>query len=370
MKELDLVYRTMFAELSQRCMDASFQSDFPVEGRFVAVPVKGRTYWYFDLPQAGRVKRSYVGPQSDIEITRRVEAFKEIKTDLRSRRKLVSTLIREAGLSAPERFTGDVVEALASAGLFRVRGVLVGTVAFQCYAGLLGVRLASTAMQTGDADFAQFHSVSAAVGDTLPPILEVIKTVDPSFREIPHQIDGRQTTAFENGARFKVEFLTPNRGSPENEDRPAAMPALGGASAQPLRFLDFLIYEPVRSVLLHKNGVSVTVPSPERYAVHKLIVAARRRTDQNGLAKRSKDAIQAGILMDALVMTRRQSDLALAYSEAWNRGPSWREAIRHGLSYLPQSMSKRLKEALAEGLRDISEEPSDHGLGPSLVSAR
>lgn len=62
------------------------------------------------------------------------------------------------------------------------------------------------------------------------------------------------------------------------------MPALGGASADPLRFLDFLIYEPVRAVLLHKSGISVIVPAPERYAVHKLIVASRRVVDTIGAA--------------------------------------------------------------------------------------
>ena len=164
MKEIDLVFRTMFAELCQRSSDASFQSDFPVEGRFVSVPVKGKSYWYFDRPADGKTVRTYVGPKSDPDITKRVTDFQEIKTDLKSRRKLVSTLTREAGLPAPERFTGDIVAALSSAGLFRVRGVLVGTVAFPCYAGILGVRLPSTAMQTGDADFAQFHSISAAVG--------------------------------------------------------------------------------------------------------------------------------------------------------------------------------------------------------------
>jgi hypothetical protein len=43
-------------------------------------------------------------------------------------------------------------------------------------------------MQTGDADFAQFHEISVAVGDTLPPILDVLHRVDPTFREVP---DGR-----------------------------------------------------------------------------------------------------------------------------------------------------------------------------------
>ncbi len=38
------------------------------------------------------------------------------------------------------------------------------------------------------------------------------------------------------------------------------MPSLGGAVAEPLRFLDFLIHEPVRAVLLYKGGIPVLVP--------------------------------------------------------------------------------------------------------------
>lgn len=37
MKQIDLVYRTAFAELAQRTFDAQFQADFPLEGRFVSV---------------------------------------------------------------------------------------------------------------------------------------------------------------------------------------------------------------------------------------------------------------------------------------------------------------------------------------------
>jgi hypothetical protein len=51
------------------------------------------------------------------------------------------------------------------------------------------------------------------------------------------------------------------------------MPALGGASAENLRFLDYRNYEPVRTVLLHREGLNVLVPASERYAVHKLIVS-------------------------------------------------------------------------------------------------
>ncbi len=370
MKEIDFVYRTMFAELSQRSLDAAFDADFPSDGRFVSVPVGGKKYWYFDRRIEGKVRRAYVGPDGDPEIRKRVEAFQGVKHDLKSRRKLVSTLIREAGLPSPERFTGDIVEALSSAGMFRVRGVLIGTAAFPCFAGILGVRLPSSAMQTADVDFAQFHSISAAVQDTIPPVLGLLKQVDPTYREIPHQRGGLSAAAFENNARFKVEFLTPNRGSADNEGHPATMPALGGASAQPLRFLDFLIYEPIRSVMLHKSGIVVNVPAPERYAIHKLILASRRRPDNEGLLKRSKDTKQAGLLVEALALVRRQSDLAIAFSEAWKRGPSWRAAMGVGVSYLPSKSSALLMDVVAQGLRDIGEGPLGHGFDRLISNTR
>ena len=371
MREIDLVYRTMFAELGQRCLDAQFVRDFVIEGidakfsvdgSFVKTSVKGRDYWYHQSSSAdGRRRKVYVGPVSDPDITRRVEEFRNLKDDLRGRRKLVSTLVREAGLPVPERFSGEVVEALAAAGLFRVRGVLVGTVAFQCYPGIFGMKMPSSSMQTGDADFAQFHSVSVAVEDTIPPILNILRGIDPSFREIPSQGDPRRSTQFESVNRYKVEFLTPNRGSDELSGKPARMPALGGAAAQPLRFLDFLIHEPVRSVMLHRSGVSVVVPAPERYAVHKLIVASRRRKDANGLLKREKDVRQAGLLASAIVGTRRHSDLAEAYAEAWNRGPSWREAISRGISYMSAETADVLREGLMRGLDAIGLDPGEYG---------
>lgn len=100
------------------------------------------------------------------------------------------------------------------------------------------------------------------------------------------------------------------------------MSALGGASTDPLRFLDFLIREPVRTMLLHRSGVAVVVPDPSRYAIHNLIVASSRHTDGQGPAKREKDVRQAALLFEALQQTRRSADLALVYNEAWERGPT------------------------------------------------
>ncbi|MFP3581724.1 GSU2403 family nucleotidyltransferase fold protein, partial [Arthrobacter sp. SIMBA_036] len=69
-------------------------------------------------------------------------------------------------------------------------------------------------------------------------------SVDPSFRPVPHRSGGTASSAFQNAEGYRVEFLTSNRGSDAYIDQPAKMPALG-ASADPLRFLELLIREPV-----------------------------------------------------------------------------------------------------------------------------
>ncbi|MBP2448899.1 nucleotidyltransferase family protein [Rhizobium leguminosarum] len=353
MKEIDIAYRTMFAELTQRTHDGQFLADFPMEGWFATVTVKGRDYWYFDLPTPeGKDKRSYVGPHSDEAITARVKAHKEIKDSIRERRRMVSTL-RRAGLPGPDPFAGDITKALADAGLFRLRAVLIGSVAFSTYAGMLGVRLPSSAMQTGDADFAQDFAISAGVEDSLPPVLDVLKSVDPEFRPVPHQADKAKIVAFQNAKGYRVEFLTGNRGSDEHTGKPSPMPALGGASAENLRFLDYLIYEPVRTVLLFREGVNVLVPAPERYAVHKLIVSSRRLTDTLGRVKADKDLSQAALLFQALVETRHGDELADAWGEAWDRGESWKEGLCKGLLRLPDNGVKALGKALGSQMPDL-----------------
>lgn len=360
---LDISYQTLYSELIQRSLDESFTSEFSTNGRFVAVEVKNRKYWYFDAPnpQGGAQKRRYVGPVDDFEITKRVEAFKDLKADLKGRRRLVATLTREAHLPRPLAMSGQVVQELANAGFFRLRGVLIGTVAYQCYPGLLARRLDAVAMQTGDADFAQFHEISIAIGDSLPPILEVLRRADATFREIPSQMDGRVSTQFVSRDKFKVEFLTPNRGPDDLAGKPVPMPALGGAAAFPLRFLDFLIRHPVRAVLLHGAGVSILVPSPERYAVHKLIVGSRRKDDRDTASKAAKDRLQARSIMEAMIANRQHDDLAAVYMEAWDRGDHWADAIRTSLRTYDDKFRSFFGTELGKGIRTNGGEPDDYG---------
>ena len=346
-RRIDIAYSTLIAELLDRTLDAQFDAEFDETGAFTKVTSKGREYWYYkpSIRNGREDVRTYVGPVDDDQISKRVATFRTHKGDYQARRKIVAILVREARLFSPEQRVGNAVEAFWKAGLFRMRACLIGTIAYQTYGTVLGYRLAATAMQTGDIDLALFHSISAAVDDSIPPVLDVLRSVDDSFRATPHLTDGRRTTKFEAGGGLRVEFLTPNRGSDDHTGKPAKMPSLGGAAAEPLRFLDFLIRDPIRTVMLHKGGIPVLVPDPVRFAVHKLIVAARR---QPGGQKDLKDLGQADQLAEALEANGQAAELRELFREARARGPAWRTALDASLTRMGALGMKKAPALLLE----------------------
>lgn len=337
MARLPLPLQTVYADLVERCAVDRMDEQFPTGGSFVRRRVKERLYWYFvaGSPDAtGKRPQRYVGPDSP-ELRARIARHGLVKDAWRERRQMVTALQR-AGLPSPDDRTGDLLAAFARAGLFRLRACVVGTVAFPCYAGLLGAKLPLAALRTGDLDLAQFESISVAIAEDerAPPLLEVLRGVDPSFREIPHATDSRLTAAYAGAEGYRVEVLVPNRGP--DQDRPVPLPAIG-AMAVPLRFLDYLIYDAVPAALLHEAGVLVNVPRPERYALHKLIVSRRRR---EGATKIDKDVAQAAALLDVLA-ERRKADLRDAWRELLDRGPTWRRLAGEGFEALPEDVRQR-----------------------------
>jgi hypothetical protein len=345
MDEISLSSQSMFAELLQRCLDGEFDDTYQEQGSFVRRRRDARYYWYYRWDAGGAKHERYVGPVTDKSITDRVTRFADIKSDYRQRREMVRALIATR-LPAPDAMAGSVVEALWKAGFFRLRGVLVGSLAYQCYAGPLGIRLTAASVRTDDADFAQFWGVSQNIGESMEHPLTVLRTIDPTFKEVPDINDPFVTSRYRTKTGYKVEFLTPNRGSDDYAGRPTKMKTLAGAGAQPLRHLEFLIHQPERSVMLFGGGVPVTLPRAERYAVHKIIVAVERK-DQ---IKAQKDITQAGILIIATAK-RRPLELGEAWLEAWNAGPRWREKLDAGLQRLSDDERRELQRVieLAEG---------------------
>lgn len=323
--ELPLALKTAFADLLDRAASAAFADTFDQDGAFTAKTIKGKRYWYFQkASETGRIQK-YVGPETQ-ELLERIKHHKEARNDLRDRQALVSTLVRSAHLPRPAHEIGEVVAALARAGIFRLHGVLVGTVAYQTYSAMLGTRLPATSLQTGDVDVAQFAAISSILEDRIPPILDVLKSVDQSFRPVP-TIYKQKITAYVASGGFRVEFLTPNQG--KDTDQPRKLPALQ-TGAQQLRFLDYLIEDPEPSAILHGAGIYVLVPTPQRYAIHKLIVAQRRPI---GAAKRDKDLQQAAALLKVL-LRKRPIEIRIAWEDAVKRGPKWRTLIGESLGVI------------------------------------
>jgi hypothetical protein len=330
MRDIPLALQTAYAELVDRAAMASFDKAFQEDGTFVAKKIRGRRYWYFQLStEAGRLQR-YVGPETP-ELLDRIKRHKQTADDQRERRALVSTLIRSAYLPRPFHEIGEILTALSNAGVFRLRGVLVGTVAYQTYSAMLGMQLPAASIMTEDIDIAQSKEISIAVKDSMPSILKTLKGVDPTFREMPNIYPGNVSTTYETSKHIRVDFLTPNTGP--DTDAPAPLAAFG-THAQQLRFLDFLIHQPEPAVVLHDVGIHALVPSPQRFAVHKLIISQRRK---EGAAKREKDILQAQALLEALA-NKRSRELQTVWQEAASRGKRWKQLMGEGLAQIAREI--------------------------------
>jgi hypothetical protein len=351
-ERLTMPIQTLYAELVDRCSIAAFDADFPPNGNFYKVGVKGRNYWYFKASpdSTGRRAQKYVGPDGP-EMQQRVARHGKTKSAYKERRQLIAAL-RRSGIPVPPEEAGEILDTLSRGGVFRLRACLVGTVAFQAYGGILGIKLPGGAMQTGDIDIAQFRSISVAIAqdDQTEPVLDILRGIDPSFQPVPYAMDARLNMAYKNDSEDRVEVLTPNRGP--DRDAPVDLPALQ-AHGQPLRFLDFLIYDAVPAAVLHGGGVLVNVPRPERYALHKLIISQRRK---DGTAKIDKDLQQAEILLDVLA-ERRKADLRDAWEEMCGRGPKWRLHAADGMA----SIDKRVREKVIRVIHDdlVPDDPDE-----------
>lgn len=292
--------------------------------------ISDRHYWYDRYRVGDAVIQKYLGEDND-EMRARVERHAELQDRregrLAERRRLVRLLRSERFLGA-DRSAGGLLTALARTGLFRLGGVLVGTNAFRLYEGELGVRFSvDQIVHTGDFDIASFERLSLAIADHVEPSLDgVLKDFDlepvPGLRpEAVWRWQQRRDAAF-------LEFLTPSFTEDEGIRPLAAL----GVHAQALHHLNYLIAEPVHAALIYRDGVLVRIPRPERFAVHKLIVADRRQAGPDSLKAR-KDLMQAAFLAEVL-SDERPGDLEDAMADAAGRGPKWRQRIEASLMRL------------------------------------
>jgi hypothetical protein len=304
-----------------------------IRGAPVSRERNGRQYWYDRYRIGQHIQERYLGEDSP-EIHQRLEKhhlLKEKSDDRRHERARLVRLLRSERFLGVDGATGSLVAALARTGAFRLGGVLVGTNAFRLYEGELGLRLKLDQLaMTNDIDIASFEKLSFAIGETvLPSIDEALADLD--FDPAP-SLDREKIWRWRQArSETLVEFLTP---SFDEEETLRDLPALG-VSAQSLHFLNYLIADPIHAAAVYRDGILVRIPRPERFAIHKLIVADRRREGPDSLKAR-KDLAQSQLLV-AVLAQDRPTDLHEAYQDALSRGPQWRQRIERSLKRIPET---------------------------------
>ena len=300
-----------------------------------------KRYWYDQYRIGTEVVNRYIGEDNE-DLRDRLARLKELalkrKENERERSRLMRVLRAEGYLMGDVQ-TGQVVSAMERAGVFRLGGTLVGTQAFRLYEGDLGFRIGfDSSAVTDDIDIASFERLSIALEDAVEePLSKVFSEL--KFAPVPSFEKNKIWRWQQTDRTTLVEFLTP---SFEENEGIRDLPALG-VSAQSLHHLNFLIADPIQVPLLYRSGALVQIPRPERFAIHKLIVADRRRSDPSRLKAR-KDRAQADLLIEVL-SEERPGELAEAYEDAIGRGPAWRNRISASLDLMPQAR-KRIEDII------------------------
>lgn len=312
--------QTVFADLLQQVETA------PTAGSVYRRTTESGEYIYAKIPVGTDRIDQFVGKAGDPEAEALAASLQAGASLAAERRRLVS-ILRRQGLASPDRTMGAVLDALAHAGLFRSGAVLVGTAAYLVSGPLVGSRLPSPTLMTGDVDIA---TASVALTADPPDRLEaILRRADSTFSGVPQISPKDPPSRFRNARGYLVDMVTPTR---TRDDRnPIALVELA-AGAAPLQHLAWLIEDAVHVVALWGPGVLVNVPQPARFAVHKLILAQRR--DASSRLKRAKDLAQARALIDALLEHDRFA-LQDALSDARARGDrGWSVPIGRSLAEL------------------------------------
>lgn len=328
--------QTLYAELSERLRAFEAARSFAsLSGSFAKKRVRGGHYWYFKTSEGAAGQREYfVGP--DEPATRAVmKAYSagraETEAALAEAERLCA-MLRQGGAMLTDTPSARVIAGLASAGVFRVGAVLVGTHAFIVLGNLLGVRWES-ALRTQDIDLAAGRILHVAVPQTAADLPRALDALNMGFLPVPGLNPQSFETSFKvRGKALRVDLLTPARGG--RNDKPVRIARLN-AAAQPLELLDYLLEVPVPAPLVNGGATLVNVPDPARFALHKLMVSGRRQVFEQ--SKAGKDRQQAAEIIAALYEDRR-GDLSLAVRALNKRPAAWRSRLRRELAKLPASL--------------------------------
>lgn len=315
MIRLSSATQLLYTELLQQCAIA-LPSRRGVS--FSTKTVKQNKYWYMEVVVGSGKKQYSLGRDTDdlrALIENQKALYQRSEPGEKQRQRLVA-MLNSGGLVAPRASTGRVVELLSQSGVFLSGGTLVGSTAFSAYQGMLGIEWPVDITQTEDMDEASARSINVAIKEDAPDVRSVLLESELGFFEVPALSHKSPSTRFSiRGQAYVVDLVTPLHG-PDSSD-PVRL-AHFNSYAHPLRFLDYLLEDVQIAVIPFRSGVLVNVPTPARFALHKLVVSQRRPPSQQ--TKANKDILQAEKVIEVL-LEDRPGDLWLAFDAAQKQMP-------------------------------------------------
>jgi len=278
------------------------------KGTITVKKIAGAVYYYHQWREGERVVSRSLGPSFPAQLSREIERRKMLEAQQKEVRENLATISRAIHI---ETVTAEaVIEILSRAG---VRFVLAGSQIMPVLKEELEFDL--PVIRTQDIDILierPYRGKEADIEKSLAPL---------GFR-IGFHPDG--ATYFTNGL-FRVEFITPERGKGDESSVPVK-PL--GIRAEPLRYLQILEENPLN---VKRKKYSFLVPNPVSLAVHKMLVAERRKD----FAKKKKDLLQAKALLREIGKNRELAEEFRRYFASLPAG--WRKKTKSALDELGYS---------------------------------
>ena len=185
--------------------------------------------------------------------------------------------------------------------------VLIGSwclVAYREYFRSVG---ALHAVRTRDIDFLVPPSSVFPINVSVPELMKDLGFL-VGFR-------GEQGAMMLEHPELMIEFLVPERG--RGGQSTIDLPQLG-MNAQALRFMDIAL---MRTMPLDIGGITVIVPHPAAFALHKLLIVPRRKTDE----KRNRDFETAVLILN---LVEKKGDWTIVRDLVMKFPKSWTKSIR------------------------------------------
>jgi len=321
--------QTNFAELFEQAQACAFDrsvKDLP--GSFNKKTVKGREYWYWQVRDLEGINRQvYLGP-NDERLQKLVQLHQDGSPTQAADLSSLAAACVALGCTTviPQHF--EVINRMAEYGFFRAGGILIGTHAFLAMGNMLGVKWHS-GWRTNDVDVAHAgKNVSLALADNAKADMhDAITSLEMGLLPQQSLAQGPGATYLTTKRDLRVDLLT----SARRQDGTYLYEPLN-VRLQPLKFMEFSLENTTQTVLISgERALLVNIPSPMRYALHKLVIMGER--EESFRVKIQKDAGQVAALVQYGLL-RSPSALKGVAADLMSRGPGWRKRALEGLVHV------------------------------------